>query len=203
MNQILYGAMKRIVFLWVCACILTACSASGRLNKKGDNGNGLKRVWLVQSYPVLLEEAKTDSLLSAVKNISTAYLYEEIKGARPQITLTLQPEAGSSDAAFDTILYLSLDKEEIKLSATSSKNASLQKGSASSHELEQAYLIPENLWISMVHARELYYRVKRDGQAIALVPGKSEKEELDEFLELSMKHRDEKFPAIPEGQVKW
>ena len=195
--------MKRIVFLLVCACILTACSASGRLNKKDDNANGLKRVWLVQSYNVLLEGAKTDSLLSAVAGLSAAYLYEEKTDARPQITLTLQPEPGSSDAVFDSILYINLDKEEIKLPARFSKNGFLQNGPASAGDLRPTYIIPENLWISVMHARELFYRVKRDGQAIALVLGKSEKEELDEFLELAMKHRDEKFPAIPEGQVKW
>lgn len=195
--------MKRIVFLFVCACILTACSASGRLNKKGDNANGLKRVWLVQSYNVLLEGAKTDSLLSAVASLSAAYLYEEKTDARPQITLTLQPEPGSLDAVFDSILYINLDKEEIKLPARFSKKGFLQNGSASDGALNPTYIIPENLWISVVHARELFYRVKRDGQAIALVLGKSEKEELDEFLQRAMKHRDEKFPAIPQGQVKW
>lgn len=195
--------MKRIVFLFVCACILTACSASGRLNKKGDNANGLKRVWLVQSYNVLLEGAKTDSLLSAVASLSAAYLYEEKTDARPQITLTLQPEPGSLDAVFDSILYINLDKEEIKLPARFSKKGFLQNGSASDAALNPTYIIPENLWISVVHARELFYRVKRDGQAIALVLGKSEKEALDEFLQRAMKHMDEKFPAIPEGQVKW
>lgn len=195
--------MKRIVFLLVCACILTSCSASGRLNKKGDDGKGLKRVWLVQSPHVLLEGTKTDSLLSSVKSLSSVYLYEEKTAARPQITLTLQPERESSDPAMDSILYLNLDKEEIKLLARPFKNNSLQNDSALSGDLNSTYIIPENLWISMVHSKELSYRVTRGEQTIALMPGKSEKEELDEFLELAMKYRDEKFPAIPEGQVKW
>ncbi|MBC8006131.1 MAG: hypothetical protein H7X84_11705 [Verrucomicrobia bacterium] len=195
--------MKRIVIMLLCAGILSACSAPSRMNKKNDAGDILKRIILVQSLHVQAQEAKTDSLLPSAESLSAVYLYEEKTNARPQITLTLRSVKESHDAEIDSNLVIILDKEEIKLHVKPYINSPSQKESVSPADLHPTYSIPENLWISMVHSKELYYRISKGEQAIALVLKQSEKEELDEFLKMAIKHRDARFPAIPEGQVKW
>lgn len=197
------SAMKRIVFMLLCAGILSACSASSRMNKKNDAGEGQKRIILVQSLHVQAEKTKGDSLVFPVESVSAVYLFEEKTDARPQITLALRPVTRPHNAEMDSISFVVLDKEEIKLHVRPHMSSPSQKDSASAANLHPGYIIPENLWISMVHAKELYYRVNRGEHAIALMLKQSQKKELDEFLEMAMKQRDAKFPPIPEGQVKW
>lgn len=198
--------MKRLIYLLLSALLMVGCSVTNRIIVTDHEEDGLKSIRLIQSPEAGAGGAGKGQAASSFKEVSTIYLLEEKTAARPQITLetdiSTQMEANKSEGSVRMIL----DHEEIPLTSYESSNDSLQgTGYSSAREkFKQKYLIPENLWISIVHSREISYRLPVGEEGfVHIFLNQKEKEKLSEFMKMAIRQRDLRFPTVPEGQVKW
>lgn len=69
--------------------------------------------------------------------------------------------------------------------------------------MKREFIVPENLWVSIVHSQEIFYRlyVGKDGIDVKL--NASEISKLKEFFQMVIQQRDANLPPVPEGQKKW
>lgn len=198
--------MKRLIYMLLSALVLVGCSVQNRIVVTENEEDGLKKIRLVQSPEARVESAKTGQYGALIKDFSAIYLLEEKTASRPLMTLEMvfTPDTKAGEAKGTLVMVL--DKEQIPLNFQQSLRDSLhgQADSPAGERLEQKYLIPENLWPSMVHANEISYRiVMEEKPSVHIFLNQKEKDMLGEFLKMAMRQRDLRFPAVPEGQVKW
>lgn len=198
--------MERLVYVLLSAILLMGCSVHNHIVVTENEEDGLKRIRLVQSPEVRAERAGTGLPGSSLKDASTIYLFEEKTAAKPQMTLKTDLFTDFDGDEAERKMLLVLDKEEIPLSVFENVRDSSQGGedSTARERIEQKYLIPENLWLSIVHSEEISYRYNKGEElTVFIYLNQKEKEMLSEFMKMAIRQRDLRFPDVPEGQVKW
>lgn len=198
--------MKRLIYLFFSAFLLIGCSVQNRIVVTENEVDGLKKIRLVQWPEVKTENVKTGQYGPLIKDVSTIYLFEEKTASRPQMTLETVLPTGIKAGEAEGKLVMVLDNEQIPLPFSESISDSVQ-GQADStvrERLDRKYLLPENLWPSMVHSNEISLRmIMGEETSIHFFLNQKEKDMLGEFLKMAIRQRDLRFPAVPEGQVKW
>lgn len=180
--------MKRLIFLILNVSILVSCSLSNRIVKVDNPNKGLKSFRLAQT-PEAYSSVDNQTGQSKFKLIST-YLFEERKEAHPQITINFTIVSPLKNRMTDTELFYNLDGETIKV--------------ASEDKMKQGlFAVPENLWVSIVHAQKIQCSLKSRNEKIEMELNSKEKNKLSEFFHRAIDQRDLQFPAIPEGKKKW
>lgn len=180
--------MKRLIFLLTCVSILASCSVSNRIMKVSNPNKGLKSFRLVQT-PDAYFSVDNQTGRTKVKLIST-YLFEERKNEHPYIKVNFTIVSTLNTKMPDTELLYNLDGETIKVASEDKMKRGL-------------FIVPENLWVSIVHAQKMQSSLKSGNERIDLELNPSEKNKLVEFFEQAIHQRDVQFPAIPEGKKKW
>lgn len=198
--------MKRLVYLLLPAFLFVGCAVTNRIIVTDHDKDGLKNIRLKQSPEARAEGAEKEQSAWLDNEVFIGYLLEEKTAVRPLITLEanlpLQVMANNSEPS----VIMVLDNENIPLPFFRSIDDSLEGEHDSSvkETFMQKYLIPENLWISIVHSKEISYRImKGEMVLVEIFLNQTEKEKLSEFMKMAIRQRDIRFPAIPEGQVKW
>lgn len=200
--------MNKAISIILYALFLTGCMTSNRITY--DEGP-LKSIRLTQSPDAFSMDVNDNLSKLPEAKVLSIYRYEEKKTARPEVTVDFKLIKLFSNSMQDSVIYMNLDNENIKLIAstnnkkTSEKNLSLSTSDKNTHAMEKnlQVIIPENLWIPIVHARNISYKISSGKEKVVIQLKKSEKIKLIEFLMRSIKYKDEKFSAIPEGQKKW
>ncbi|HET6559760.1 MAG TPA: hypothetical protein VFG54_20710 [Prolixibacteraceae bacterium] len=198
--------MKSLIGLLLFAFLLIGCSVTNRIIVTDHEGEGLKHMWLVQSPELRAEGAEKGPPGSSCKGVTILYLFEEKTAVRPQVTLETDLSAAIIAKIADGEMVMVLDREDIPLSLYGRGTDSLQGSSdlSARENLKQKYLIPENLWLSIVHSKEISYRILGGEEgSVHLYLNQKQKDKLSEFMKMAIRQRDMRFPSVPEGQVKW
>ena len=198
--------MKRLVYLLLSAFLLVGCSVTNRIVVTDHKEGGLKSIRLIQSPEVRAEGAEKGLSGSSYKDVTILYLFEEKTAVRPQVTLEadLSPEIKAGEA--EGAILMALDHEDIPLTFYDSVIDSLQRKSdlSAKGRFRPKYLIPENLWLSIVHSKEISYRISVGEKGfVNIYLDQKQKDKVSEFMKMAIRQRDVRFPAVPEGQVKW
>lgn len=175
--------MKQFLFAALYIFLLAACSPYNQIHTS--EKNGLHSMSLFQTPKADLLQVNMESKeLSGIK-LDTRYLYEQEGKHRPTIVLDLMVEKPYNGMA-DSLFFITLDGEFIQLSASKGKS-----------------VIPENLWVPIVHSQNIQYQLNMNHDVIVLKLNEKQKKLLIEFFNKAINYRDDIFPAIPEGQKKW
>lgn len=175
--------MKQPVLMIFCILLLSACFAYNRIHSS--DKNGLKKMSLSQILKANLLNGKEDLTESSGVKVTTGYLYQEKAQARPMVTLDIKIAKPENELP-DSKLIITLDGEDIQLSFHEGK-----------------YVIAENLWVPIVHSQNIRYRLYTNHGVLVLSLNEKQKNQLIEFFNKAIKHRDVLFPKIPPGKKKW
>lgn len=69
--------------------------------------------------------------------------------------------------------------------------------------MSREFVVPENLWSSIVHSKTILYRLYIGREGIDVELTTSEMNKVREFFNLVIRQHDTLLPAIPEGLKKW
>jgi hypothetical protein len=69
--------------------------------------------------------------------------------------------------------------------------------------MKREFIVPENLWVPIVHSQEIVYRLYLGKDGIDVKLNASEIIKLKEFFQKAIQQRDADRPPVPEGQKKW
>lgn len=175
--------MKQPVLIIVCIFLLSACSVYNRIHTS--EASGLKKLSLIQTSEANPLKGKVGETTLPGLKINTTFLYEEIANARPLVTLDFKIEKTGNTLTDSTVL-ISLDNENIQL-----------------FSLNGRYVVPENLWVPIVHSQSIQYLLNMNHDWLVLRLNEKQKIQLIEYFTMAIQYRDSVFPAIPPGKKKW
>lgn len=179
--------MKKIIFLFIYFSIIASCAVSNRIIQMGDQNKELKSFKLVQNPDAYSLGEKNDQSVRSKIKLASTFLFEERQNGRPRVTVNYGKVPALKSR---TELFYKLDGEIIQVDS----NNQLTDG---------RFIIPENLWVSIVHAQKIQCSLHRKKEVIDIELNQSERNKLAEFFQLAIDQLTVKFPAIPEGKKKW
>ena len=218
--------MKQSLFLWV-VLFLTSCVSTSHLVEINDPYKETKGIKLMQNLIGI--SAEKNASINGNKYLSVLFAYTlEIKKSEPaSLTLEIQTQTPIRADELDSILFINLDNEKIKLvsadsglkmngkrpNTTSSVNIAPddKKGeqivtttteNGSYQLMFHRYIIPENLWFPIANTQDIQYRLYIGKEGIDVKLNFVQTEKLKIFLTRSMQLRDANLPPTPEGLKK-
>jgi hypothetical protein len=69
--------------------------------------------------------------------------------------------------------------------------------------MSRRFIVPENLWIPIVHSKRVSYRIYLGSEGIDVKLSASENARLKDFFHQVIQQRDKVHQVIPEGKMKW
>jgi len=180
--------MKHSVFIFWILLFLVSCSAPNRIVAIDKDGMELKNIKLTQRCTASPVGEEHHSLRP---KIAITYLFEAGKKDRPKITVDFRPNSFKNPEKTNAAVFLNLENEMIRIL---SENQDLA-GSL--------FVVPENLWISLVHSQEISYRIQIGSKEMDVKLSSAQSAKLKEFFNRAIQQNKASFPAIPEGQKKW
>ncbi|OFX53038.1 MAG: hypothetical protein A2066_15150 [Bacteroidetes bacterium GWB2_41_8] len=182
--------MKKILFILFASLMLNSCSTINKVVEVDDRNKQIKSIKLRQQPSVYLIEKNNHSS----HNLTVILISETKSGIKPDVKIAFQFKSGIRSEEFDSVMYFVLDQEKIK--AVSIPNSTSQL-------MSREFVVPENLWVSIVHSKSILYRlyIGHDGIDVELID--SEMNKVREFFNKVIQQRDTLFPPVPGGKMKW
>lgn len=219
-------SMTKSIFLLLLVSFMTSCVVSNRIVEIDDPYKEIKSIKLAQDYVAHSVEKNGRSFS---RDVATTYLMEQIKKDRPILTAKFVITTPISADELDSVLYFSLDGEKISLVSNDYKYKQFDQSSIANvtapvtktknntdknldtvvsvnksyQVMNRQFIIPENLWVSFENSQEIRCRLYLGKEGIDIKLNQPQKNRLVELIIRAEQIRDEKFPAIPEGQKKW
>ena len=182
--------MKKSLIFLIIVFISASCAVSNRIIKMDGPDKESKGFKLIQS-PAAYSTSENGTLTGRLKvKVTSTYFFEERGKEHPVITVSFRISPSSRTLDTDAELSYNINGEIIKV------------GSKIQLKVGQ-FIIPENLWVSLVHSQKLNFSLKGTKEVIDFELDESEKNKLSEFFKRSIDRRDLLFPEIPEGKKKW
>ncbi len=123
--------MKQFASLVFLLFVLGSCRTINRIVEITDSYKEIKSMTLVQ-HPKAFSTAKTGSLTGGRKySVVMNYIFEESAKSRPTIFLTIQITTPLNADEFDSVMFLSLDEEKIRIVSEEYKTDRVEKNSTS------------------------------------------------------------------------
>ena len=132
------------------------------------------------------------------------YLLEQKKNERPNLFLDVEIEPVLSSDEIDSVIYINLNNEKIRIAASEYKSKEfLNRNNGSNPIMSRQFRVPENLWVSIVYSDEIKYQVYIGKVGIDVKLTRKETANIKEYFNRAIQLRDANLPPIPEGQKKW
>jgi hypothetical protein len=160
-------------------------------------------------------------------SVSFAYDLEITKNELALLTLNVQTQTPIRIDELDSVIFINLDNEKIKLVCSDSSKKKIGKKPNTTSPVDVStddkkeeriittttedvgyqlmfhqYIIPENLWVSIANTKDIQYRLCIGKEGIDVKLYQAETAKLKEFISQSIKLRDANLPPIPEGLKK-
>lgn len=220
--------MKHLLAIPVIAFLLSACSVQSRIIESTDSYKGIETAKMVQ----FLRARSADRNLVVSNGPYTylvSFLSEGKNGEEATITMEVKLEVPIVVNPMDTVFYLDLDGEKIKLSPEAFQNREFEKGSTATstevstktednsekrvvntqvvnqnYQLMTArFVVPHNLWVSIANSKSIAYRFYLGKEAFDTRLTSALEKRLAYFFQLALSKETQNIPLIPEGKMKW
>jgi len=194
--------MTKISYIFWIICFLTSCISTDHVVRFHDQEQGIDGFILVQKLRSVSKIKSGNLSENKTFQITTKYLFEEKKSDQSNVVFTIWLDSKNQSNELDSTMFLILDGEKIQIisedsSSKSVKNDKLSKG------IRKNYIIPENIWISIVHSNQIGLRLNQGKEEIEVKLSISEITCLKDFFNRAIHYREKNFQAIPEGKKKW
>ena len=223
--------MKNYILLSILSVLLNSCIVSTKITTTNDQYLGIDRIKL-EFTPVTLQEETSESIfVKQMYNLNSTYLYEGKKGECPLLTATFQLITPIRAEELDSVMFLVLDNEKIRISSTAytykeyaSSSASVNSSSSAANKhsgktatnnetlttirgdanqlMSRTFVIPDNLWISIANSESVGYRFYLGKDGFDAKLHQADLKKLKYFFELAICKRDANLPPTPEGLKK-
>ncbi len=219
--------MKRYIFFSVLAITLNACITSSRITETNDSYLGIDKMKLSFYSDALSDERFGAFAARQYLKLNSSYVYEGKKNEQPKISVNFQLTTPIRAEELDSVIFLVLDDEKIRLSSdkytykefvstSASSTAETKEKSNEKTENEsrtviisgtdqmmnRLFKIPQNLWVPIANAEKVLYRfyLGKDGYDVKVT--QSDIKKLREFFALAICKRDALTPSLREGEKK-
>lgn len=219
--------MKQSVFLICTLLSLSSCMSAYQIIETNDPYKEINKMKLAFASSAVSEEKHgAFRVANQIFKIHATYLYEEAKTHPPQISLNLEITTPIRAEELDSVIFLILDDEKIRISSTEyiykefvsqsnpettpssgekiNKAISTEKTATKNENqlMNRLFYVPENLWVSIANSTKIQYRfyIGKEGFDVKLY--EVEVQKLKTFFEMAMNKRDASLPPIPEGLKK-
>ena len=219
--------MKQSLLLLWTVFSLSSCVATSHMVEINDPYKDIKSIKLKQNLIGISAEKNTSISGDRYYSFSFDYFLEIKKNELASLTLGIQTQTPIRIDELDSVIFINLDNEKIKLvsSDNSLKKIGKSPNTTSSTTIatddkkdEQIvttttengsyqlmfhqYIIPENLWVSIANTEKINYRLYIGKEGIDVKLNFAQTTKLKEFLNNSMHLRNANLPPTPEGLKK-
>jgi hypothetical protein len=171
-----------------------SCVTTNRIITIEDSFKEINGIKLLQK-PQAVSSEKTGSFGDRKYfDLAVNYLFQKTKTGQSVLIAEFQMQKLMRVDELDSILILDLDHEKVKLISTENKSSPL---------MNRKFIVPENLWVSIVHSQEIDYRLYAGKQEVDVKLNTSETAKLKEFFQKAIQQREANLSPVPEGQKKW
>jgi hypothetical protein len=196
--------MIRSFFFLLLALIFSSCVTPGRIVEISGSTKDIQGIKLTQNPIARSADDAIPAINHRSHSVSMIYLVEQKKNERPNLFLDVQIETTIPTDQLDSVMVINLDNEEIRIAANECKSKEFPKSNSGNKKIiSNQFLIPENLWVSIVYSDEIQYLfyLAKEGIDVKLNPKETSK--LKDYFNRAIQLRDANLPLIPEGQKKW
>jgi len=219
--------MKQSILLFWTVFFLSSCVSTSHLVEINDPYKETIGIKLMQNLIGISAEKKASISGNKYYSVSFAHVLEIKKNEFASLTLEIQTQTPIRADELDSIIFIDLDSEKIKLVSSDSSLKKLGKNpnttssvsvSTDDKKIEQTittttengsyqlmfhqYKIPENLWLSIANTNKIQYRLYIGKEGIDVKLNQAETAKLKEFLFKSSNLRNANLPPMPEGLKK-
>lgn len=219
--------MKQSILLLWSVSFLSSCVSTSHMVKINDPYKDIKSIKLMQNLIGISAEKNASISVNRYYSFSFAYVLEIKKNELASLTLGIQTQTSIRTDELDSVIFLNLDNEKIKLGSSDSSQKKIGKSPNTTSSVSIAtdeqkdeqivttttengnyqlmfhqYIIPENLWISIANTERIQYRLYIGKEGIDVKLNVAQTAKLKEFLNNSMHLRNANLPPIPEGLKK-
>jgi len=192
-----------------------------------DQYKGIKGFKLTQNLIGISAEKNASINGNKYFSVSFAYNLEIKKNELASLILTVQTQTPIRADELDSVIFLDLDNEKIKLISADSSQKKIGKRPNTTSSVSVAtddkkeeqiitttiengsyqlmfhqYNIPENLWVSIANTEKILYRLYIGKEGIDIKLNLAQTAKLKDFFNKSMHLRNANLPPIPEGLKK-
>lgn len=219
--------MKRYIFFSVLVITLNACITSSRITETNDTYLGIDKMKLSFYSDALSDERFGALAVRQYFKLNSSYVYEGKTNEQPDIFVNFQLTTPIRAEELDSVMFIVLDDEKIRLSSdkytykefvstsasstTETKEKSNEKTENESRTvivggtdqmMNRLFKIPQNLWVPIANAEKVLYRfyLGKDGYDVKITQSNTKK--LREFFALAICKRDALTPPLRDGEKK-
>lgn len=219
--------MKQSILLLWTVFFLSSCVSTSHMVEINDPYKDIKGIKLMQNLIGTSAEKNASINGNRYYSISFSYVLEIKKNELASLTLEIQTQTPIRADELDSVIFLNLDNEKIKLISSDSSlkrigkrpNTTSSVSIATDDKKEEQivttttengsyqlmfhqYIIPENLWVSIANTEKIQYRLYIGKEGIDVKLNLAQTDKLKEFLNKSMHLRNANLPPTPEGLKK-
>lgn len=219
--------MKQSFLLLWAVFFLSSCVSRSHMVEINDPYKDIKGIKLMQNLIGTSAEKNASINGSRYYSVSFYYVLEIKENKLASLTLAIQTQTPIRADELDSVIFINLDNEKIKLASSDSSlkkigkrpNTSSSVNIATDDKKEEQivttttengsyqlmfhqYIIPENLWVSIANTEKIQYRLYIGKEGIDVKPNLAQTAKLKEFLNNSMHLRNANLPPTPEGLKK-
>jgi hypothetical protein len=222
--------MKQKLILSMALFLFSSCSISNRIIEINDSYKGIKGFRLDQN-PEASSSVKIGTFFGKAFSypFTSAFIYEERGQISPSVSVEIHLQTPIRTDELDSVMFLNLDNEKIKIVANNNKykqldsnsdstSASVERKAENKHDkmiiqatdenssyllMTREYQIPETLWVSIANADLIQYRLYMGKEGIDVKLNPAETHKLREFFSRTIELRNANLPPVPEGKKKW
>lgn len=214
--------MKLSIALLLMVCVFSSCASTNRIMEIKGSHKETKGFKLIQNPKASSSEKTGRVIVNQFFNTRTTYLFEERNNQKPVVSLEFNSTKPIRANELDSVMYLNLDNEKIRIVASENKQKMAENIPASSVEIKPAttlqttasqkdnnelitrrFEVPENLWLSIAHSKTIFFKLSLGKKGIEVKLNPEETIQLKKFFSRAMQRRIEIVPLVPPGKVKW
>jgi len=203
------NTMKRTFLNLVVVLLLSSCISRSYLVKIDDPYKEIKGIKLMQNVIGRSADKAASINGNQYYSINYAYLLEIKKNQQPSMSLDVQMQTPIRTDELDSVMFLNLGNEKIRMVAFDSKLKKIDKSlnvlpaPNNSPTLAERAIITENgsyQWLYMVTAEKIQYRLYIGKEGIDVKLNPTETTKLHEFFSQAIKCRTEIVPSVSQGK---
>lgn len=130
--------MRTIFLILILAVSITSCTTSNKIITVNDQYKNSSSIKLNHVLPGYADGNKGGTEGRVNYQISAEYIFEEVKDAKPELSMNLQLVTDIKASPFDSLVYLNIDFEIFKLST----QKTIQKEFVESSSTSSTYITP-------------------------------------------------------------